>query len=127
MATRKKTRRKKAVRKGTASKGVARRSASRAGASRASGSRASGRRKTTSTTRKSSRKGGRKASAVRPKVQRVRAAVEAKARQGLGLAREGFERIKQTTVNLVEDMKERIGGGGEVESAKPSSRADDMR
>jgi hypothetical protein len=116
MATKKKTGRKKAARKGAARKGVARRSTSRAGG-----------RETISTARKSTRrKTGRKASAVRPKVQRVRAAVEKKARQGLGLAREGFERIKQTTVSLVEDVKERIGGG-EVESAESSSRADDMR
>ena len=126
MATKKKTGRKKAARKGPVRKGVARGSTSRAGASRASGSRASGRREATSTTRKSTRKTGRKASTVRPKVQRVRAAVEKKARQGLGLAREGFERIKQTTVSLVEDVKERISGG-EGESAESSSRADDMR
>ena len=45
----------------------------------------------------------------RKRVQRVRAVVEEKARQGLDVAREGLERIKQTTVNLVEDVKERIG------------------
>jgi hypothetical protein len=39
--------------------------------------------------------------------------VEEKARQGLDVAREGLERIKQTTVSLVEEVKERIGSRDE--------------
>jgi hypothetical protein len=39
----------------------------------------------------------------------VTAKVQAKARQGLEVAREGLDRLKDTTTHLVEEVKERIG------------------
>jgi len=65
----------------------------------------------------------------RKRVQRVRAVVEKKARQGLDVAREGLERIKQTTGSLVEEVKDRIGNREEtrVKAAGPGLDTDEMR
>jgi hypothetical protein len=91
MATKKKARPKKAAKRPAARKPAGRKAAT---AKRA----------------KSSPKSSSKPTSKRRKrVQRVRAVVQEKARQGLDVAREGLERIKQTTVNLVEEVKERIG------------------
>ena len=73
--------------------------------------------------RKSSPKSAPKA---RKRVQRVRAVVEEKARQGLDVAREGLERIKQTTVSLVEEVKDRIGHRDETRVRGPGPEAAGM-
>jgi len=94
MARKKKAPPKKAAKRPAARKSAARKSAARKPAAR-----------------KSSPKAAPK---VRKRVQRVRAVVEEKARQGLDVAREGLERIKQTTVSLVEEVKDRIGNRDET-------------
>ena len=71
-----------------------------------------------------------KRAAGRKRVQRVRAAVKEKARQGLDVAREGLERIKQTTVNLVDEVKQRIGArdeGPDAGVAETGLEAEHMR
>jgi hypothetical protein len=60
------------------------------------------------------RKGTVRKSTVRKSAKRVRAAVEKKARQGLDVAREGLERLKQSTVSLIGEVKERITGEGDA-------------
>ncbi len=40
----------------------------------------------------------------------VAKAVKTKAQQGLEVAKEGLDRLKATTTNLVEEVKERIAG-----------------
>lgn len=59
-------------------------------------------------------------------MQRVRAVVEEKARQGLDVAREGLERIKQTTVHLVEEVKDRIGHRDETRIRGPEPQVAGM-
>jgi hypothetical protein len=44
--------------------------------------------------------------------------VQKKARQGLDVAREGLDRIKATTTHLVDEVKDRIGGGDEPRPAE---------
>jgi hypothetical protein len=46
--------------------------------------------------------------------------VQKRARQGLEVAREGLDRIKATTTNLVDEVKDRIGGAGEARPAETS-------
>ena len=92
MATKKKARPKKAAKR-AARKPAARKSAVRKGAVRKSAVRKS---------------------TVRKSAKRVRAAVEKKARQGLDVAREGLERLKQSTVPLIGEVKERITGEGDA-------------
>ncbi len=94
MATKKKARPKKAAKR-AARKPAARKSAVRKSALRKS------------TVRKST---------VRKSAKRVRAAVEKKARQGLDVAREGLERLKQSTVSLIGEVKERLAGEGDAAS-----------
>ena len=59
------------------------------------------------TARKSAKKtpAGRKGA-----VRKVAKVVEAKARQGLGVAKEGLERLTSATSHLVEEVKEKLGG-----------------
>ena len=94
MATKKKARPKKSAKR-AAQKPAARKSAVRKSALRKS------------TARKST---------VRKSAKRVRAAVEKKARQGLDVAREGLERLKQSTVSLIGEVKERLAGEGDAAS-----------
>jgi len=94
MATKKKARPKKSAKR-AAQKPAARKSAVRKSALRKS------------TVRKST---------VRKSAKRVRAAVEKKARQGLDVAREGLERLKQSTVSLIGEVKERLAGEGDAAS-----------
>jgi hypothetical protein len=98
MATKKKARPKKSAKRAArkpAARKPARKSAVRKGAVRKS------------TVRKST---------VRKSAKRVRAAVEKKARQGLDVAREGLERLKQSTVSLIGEVKERLAGEGDAAS-----------
>ena len=142
MATKKKARPKKARKrsaagKSTARKSAARKSAARKPAARKGRARKAGTRKTATAKRASRQPAARKSptkSSPKPRkrVQRVRAVVEEKARQGLDVAREGLERLKQTTAHLVEEVKDRIGNREEVrvrEAGPPVERgldADDM-
>jgi hypothetical protein len=47
----------------------------------------------------------------------VARAVKAKARQGIEVAREGFDRLKSTTTTLVEDVKDRLRAGEDRQPA----------
>jgi hypothetical protein len=126
--------RKSAARKSAARKSATRRSAARKGATRKSATRKSATRKSATAKRATRQPAARKSSPKsapkpRKRVQRVRAVVEEKARQGLHVAREGLERIKQTTVSLVEEVKDRIGNREEtrVRGAEPGLDTDEMR
>lgn len=121
----------KAAARGTATRKLTRKATARAAARKSSSSKATKRKSTArkstarktrarkSTTRKSiTRKAARGISTLRQSLVRslpqegVGAAVKEKARQGFELAREGLERLKDSTVNVtatvVEGVKERI-------------------
>lgn len=76
--------------------------------------------KKAATARKSAKKTGRTAGARKPSgrkaavrkgaVRKVAKVVEAKARQGLGVAKVGLERLTTATSHLVEEVKEKLGG-----------------
>lgn len=81
--------------------------------------------KKAATARKSAKKTGRTAGARKPAgrkaavrkgavrkgaVRKVAKVVEAKARQGLGVAKVGLERLTTATSHLVEEVKEKLGG-----------------
>jgi len=126
--TAKATARRSTARKSTARKSTARKSSSRKSSARKSTARKSTARKSTarksttskkSTPRKSiTRKAARGVSTLRQSLARslpqegVGTAVKEKARQGFELAREGLERLKDTTVGVtatvIEGVKERI-------------------
>jgi hypothetical protein len=139
MARKKKARPKKAAKRPAARKSAARKSAARKLAARRSAARkgATGKAATrkSATTKRATRRSAAKKSAPKPssktrkRVQRVRAVVEEKARQGLDVAREGLERIKQTTVSLVEEVKDRIGHREEtrIRGGEPGFDADEPR
>jgi hypothetical protein len=86
-----------------------------------------------SAARKSTRKQGTRKSTARPstakprRARRVRAVVKEKARQGIEVAREGLERIKQSTFTLVEEVKERIAGGADRSTPDSSQGNGDLR
>lgn len=91
----------RAAKKGTAKRATAKRaSAKKATAKNAAAKRATG--------RKSRRKSAAKFVARRGRA--VAKAVKTKAQQGLEVAKEGLDRLKATTTNLVEEVKERIAG-----------------
>lgn len=133
MATKKKARPKKARKRSAAGKSTARKSAARKSArrpaARKGGARKAATRKSATAkraTRKSAKSATKSSLKPRKRVQRVRAVVEEKARQGLDAAREGLERIKQTTAHLVEEVKDRIGSREEIrirEAGPPVERA----
>jgi hypothetical protein len=123
MATKKRaaTRKKAATKKSAKRKPAGRKSAARTRVAKKS---AKGRAAGRTTTRKTKTKALR----ARKRVQRVRAVVEEKARQGLDAARGGFERLKQSTVHLVEDVKERLGGSdGAARDELAQRDPDEMR
>lgn len=94
---------KRAKRKPAARKSATRKSATRKSATRKSAKRKSGGRTSATKSRE-----------ARPKrSRRVLAAVESTARQGFGVARAGFERLKESTTTLIGDVKERITGTDE--------------
>jgi hypothetical protein len=53
--------------------------------------------------------------------------VQEKARQGLEVAKDGLERLKTSTVHLVEEVKERIGREDEPRTATDTYGSPDYR
>jgi hypothetical protein len=125
-AARKSAARKSAARKSAARKSTARRSAARKGATRKSATRKSATAKRATRQPAAKKFSPKSATKARKRVQRVRAVVEEKARQGLDVAREGLERIKQTTVHLVEEVKDRIGHRDETRVRGPEPQVAGM-
>ena len=88
-----------------------RKAASRKAATRKSATRTSARKKSAAARASTRKSAGRKSATRKPaaRVRKVTKVVQAKARQGLELAKDGLERLKTSTAHLVEEVKERIG------------------